>query len=228
MSEYVTMPILISQKDSRPMHNFKDICRKCSNDKERKILKIKLDSQSVEGKIKNMIEYFDFVKKSYSLAKFGIFYNFKEADEFMRTTGDYTRIQVAEGYDAPDSVSSAWRLTITFKYNQKFCEEIKNFVTFYAINDRECLEILDSLEASQTPNPKKNKSPQNFGNTAHENKSEVLNTLTTLSLKTAGLSATYLVEDLKKEVINLKQIKEQLILLIPTFAKNQFQYVGAF
>ncbi len=191
------------------------------DDKDRKILKIMPDSQSVEGKITNLIEYLNFPKKSYLSAKFGIFYNFKETNEFIRKIENYTRIQVAEGYDAPDCVSSAWRITITFKYNKKFVHEVRNCVSFYAINDIECLEILKSLEATQTS--PQNKAPQKFGNTANGNNLDYFNSVTNLAIKTVGFSATFLIEYLHKEIVNLKQIKEQFILLIPNISDDKKQ-----
>jgi len=67
----------------------------------------------------------------------------------MRSTDNYSWIQVDNQYEAADIVADAAQLTITFSYNEKFFNEVKNFVYRYAINRDECIDILNSIDPKQ-------------------------------------------------------------------------------
>ncbi len=120
------------------------------SDEDRKILKIILDSPTIYAKLKSIMEYFKFIdsQRSYKVPS-GTFYDFKAADEFMRSTENYSWIQVDSKYEAADIVADAAQLTITFSYNEKFFNEVKNFVYRYAINRDECIDILNSIDPEQ-------------------------------------------------------------------------------
>ena len=172
------------------------------SDEDRKILKIILDSPTIYAKLKSIIEYFKFIdsQRSYKVAS-GTFYDFKAADEFMRSTDNYSRIQVDSKYEAADIVANASQLTITFSYNEKFFNEVKNFVYRYAINRADCIDILNSIDPeqinsksqpSQKPSVSENLNPR-------EVELQGLRVAVELGIATTKLSAGFLLKDLTQQ-----------------------------
>ena len=131
----------------------KNLADRSFDDKDRKILKIALESDSAEQYIKNIEAYNDFLIESgraFSSDEFKISYDFFELDKFVRekARSSYSYIEVAEKFadNVTSFVSSVSILDLTFSYNKTFCSQIRNFVTAYALNCNECLEILDSVQ----------------------------------------------------------------------------------
>ncbi len=57
MSEYITMSILISQRDSKAMYNFKNICHKCKEQKQGRVLrndKVELIKNADRSSVENI------------------------------------------------------------------------------------------------------------------------------------------------------------------------------
>ena len=189
------------------------------SDEDRKILKIILDSPTIYAKLKSIMEYFKFIdsQRSYGVPS-GTFYDFKAADEFMRSTDNYSRIQVDSKYEAADIVANAQQLTITFSYNEKFFNEVKNFVYRYAINRADCIDILNSIDPeqinsksqpSQKPSVSENLNPR-------EVELQGLRVAVELGIATTKLSAGFLLKDLTQQHSDIERLRKVLVEVLPT------------
>ena len=126
------------------------------DDLDRKILKIRLDCNTVEEKIRGIEEFFTahntkFRFKEIGVSNYGCFANVFEADDFIRKKDNPLYVEVVDEniYKLPPIALTSFYLTVTFKYNPDFYKEVKAFVTSRFIENRqECLEVLKRLDSS--------------------------------------------------------------------------------
>ena len=119
------------------------------DEQARKILKIIVDSKTVDEKLKSLEEYFAFKKSQESYFRYGNFNDLNQADQFIRNNvfPKPIYVETAVGYDLSSVSVPMMRIVVTFKYNETFYKQIKTFIdSGFVENRQECLKALEQLD----------------------------------------------------------------------------------
>ncbi len=119
------------------------------DERARKILKIILDAKTVDEKLRSVEEYFYFARSQHTHLKHGNFYDINQADQFIRDNTTPLYLETAPGYNLPSISVPLMQVSVTFKYNETFYQQIKTFINSgFVKNRQECLEVLKRLDSS--------------------------------------------------------------------------------